>query len=336
MTGPRISRPQGRSKIPSLMDDEEFESERPTFIDGMDRMSLPSPPVRSTEKNRPLLTVLTGPERGKVFQLPSTETTIGRSNDADVTIVDQSLSRVHARIRPSGEGFMLIDGGSTNGTFVNEQRLSAPTWIDAGTRFRLGKRTIVTVNLHDELEESAALSVHGAALHDRLTGVYNRGVFDDRLASEMAFAKRHKSPLSVVLFDIDFFKKFNDEYGHLTGDAVLVAVGEQIAKTVRTEDILARYGGEEFAVIARETPVEKATVLGERIRRAIEKCQVAAEGRSLSVTASVGIATLSGAASDLSKEELIAEADRALYAAKEAGRNRVRHAADVAPEPDLP
>lgn len=329
MTGPKISRPQGRPSMPSIIDDEEFESERPTFVDGIDRISLPSPSARSAEKNRPLLTILSGPERGQVFQLPNKEATIGRSNDADVTIVDQSLSRIHARIRPSGEGFLLIDGGSTNGTFVEEERIYAPRRIEAGTRFRLGKRTIVTVNLHDELEESAALSVHGAALHDRLTGVYNRGVFDDRLASEMAFAKRHKSPLSVLLFDIDFFKKFNDEYGHLTGDAVLVAVGQKVSETVRTEDILARYGGEEFAVIARETPTTKAKVLGERIRRAIEKCKVEVDSETLGVTASVGIATLSGPSSYMSAEELIAAADRALYVAKEAGRNCIRHASEL-------
>lgn len=318
--------------MPSIIDDEEFESERPTFVDGIDRVSLPSPSSRSAEKNRPLLTILSGPERGQVFQLPKREATIGRSNDADVTIVDQSLSRIHARIRPSGEGFLLIDGGSTNGTFVEEQRISGPTRVEAGTRFRLGKRTIVTVNLHDELEESAALSVHGAALHDRLTGVYNRGVFDDRLASEIAFAKRHKSPLSVILFDIDFFKKFNDEYGHLTGDAVLVEVGAKVSQTVRTEDILARYGGEEFVVIARETATTKAKVLGERIRRAIEKCKIEIDSKTLSVTASVGIATLSAGAPDMNAETLVAAADRALYVAKDSGRNCVRHASELPPE----
>lgn len=331
MNGPRISSPGGRPNLPSIVEDEEFESERPTYVDGFDRVSLPSPSVRSTEKNRPLLTILSGPERGQVFKLPNKEATIGRSNDADITIVDQSLSRFHARIRPVGDGFLIIDGGSTNGTFVDEQRLSGPTRIEAGTRFRLGQRTIVTVNLHDELEESAALSVHGAALHDRLTGVYNRGVFDDRLASEIAFAKRHKSPLTVVLFDIDFFKKFNDTYGHLTGDAVLVAVGEKIATTVRTEDILARYGGEEFAVIARETPTPKAKVLGERIRRAIEKCKIEAESEVLSVTASVGIATWNGGEPEMSADALIAAADRALYVAKEAGRNCVRHESELPP-----
>jgi diguanylate cyclase (GGDEF)-like protein len=123
------------------------------------------------------------------------------------------------------------------------------------------------------------------------------------------------------LFDIDFFKKFNDQYGHLTGDAVLVAVGEKIATTVRTEDILARYGGEEFAVIARQTPAAKARVLGERIRRAIEKCKIEAESEPLSVTASVGVATWGGSPPDMSSDALIASADRALYVAKEAGRN---------------
>lgn len=331
MNGPRISSPGGRPNLPSIVEDEEFESERPTYVDGFDRVSLPSPSLRSTEKNRPLLTILSGPERGQVFKLPKEEATIGRSNDADITIVDQSLSRFHARIRPAGNGFILIDGGSTNGTFVEEMRLSGPTRIEAGTRFRLGQRTIVTVNLHDELEESAALSVHGAALHDRLTGVYNRGVFDDRLASEIAFAKRHKSPLTIVLFDIDFFKKFNDTYGHLTGDAVLVEVGKKIETTVRTEDILARYGGEEFAVIARETPTPKAKVLGERIRRAVEKCKVETETEVLSVTASVGVSTWNGHEPEMSADALIATADRALYVAKEAGRNCVRHASELPP-----
>jgi len=302
-----------------------FDTERPTLVDGVERFSLPSPSMTMTEKNRALLTVLSGPERGQVFKLASRETTMGRSSDADITIVDQSLSRIHARIKPSGDGFLIIDGGSTNGTFINDERISAPTRILPGDRFRLGKRTIVSVTLHDELEESAALSVHSAALHDRLTGVYNRGVFEDRLASEMAFAKRHRSPLSVVIFDIDYFKKFNDEYGHLTGDAVLIAVAEKLQATVRTEDILARYGGEEFAVIARDTPKDKACILGERIRRAVETCEVESSDGPLSVTTSVGVATLTVELAHLDAEGLVGLADQALYAAKEAGRNRVRH-----------
>jgi two-component system cell cycle response regulator len=315
---------------PDDYDEDDFEEERITLIEDPNRLSFPGGPHSTpTPRNRALLTVLTGPERGAVFKLPAGECTIGRSNESTVTIVDQGLSRIHARIKNVGGAFMLTDGGSTNGTFVNEVRIGAPTRIEAGMRFRLGHRTVVAVSLHDELEESAALSVHEAALRDRLTGVYNRGVFDDRLTSEIAFSKRHKTPLSVVLFDIDHFKSFNDTHGHLTGDAVLVAVGKQVQETVRTEDIVARYGGEEFVVIARDTPSDRALILGERIRAAVERCEVEANDTTLRVTISVGIATLSEENLDVDSQGLVGAADRALYVAKESGRNCVRHAADL-------
>lgn len=314
---------------PDDYDEDDFDEERITLIEDPSRASIPGAPSMGMARNRALLTILTGPERGAVFKLPPGECTIGRSNEAAITIVDQGLSRVHARIKSMGNGFVLTDGGSTNGTFVNEERISQPTRVEAGMRFRLGQRTVIAISLHDELEESAALSVHEAALRDRLTGVYNRGVFDDRLKSEIAFAKRHGSPLSVVLFDIDHFKRFNDDYGHLIGDAVLVAVGRQIQDTVRTEDILARYGGEEFAVIARDTPSDRAIILGERIRVAVERAEVDSDGQLLNVTTSVGVATLEEGHMDLTQEDLISEADRSLYAAKDAGRNCVRHAKDI-------
>jgi diguanylate cyclase (GGDEF)-like protein len=319
--------PQETQIEPDDFDEDDFEEERITLIDDPSRGSFPGgpPPSIDTPRNRALLTVLTGPERGAVFKLPAGDCTIGRSNDSTVTIVDHGLSRIHARIKNVGGAFVLTDGGSTNGTFVNEVQIGAPTRIEAGMRFRLGHRTVIAVSLHDELEESAALSVHEAALRDRLTGVYNRGVFDDRLTSEIAFAKRHGSPLSVVHFDIDHFKKFNDTYGHLTGDAVLIAVGKQVQDTVRTEDIVARYGGEEFVVIARDTPADRAEILGERIRAAVERAEVESDDQTLKVTTSVGIATY-GPDSDLAPEALVGEADRALYAAKEGGRNCVRHA----------
>src|SRR5690606_2643100 len=216
--------------------------------------------------------------------------------------------------------FLLSGMGSTNGTFVDDVPVRAPVRISAGARIRLGSRTLLSLTLHDALEEEAALSVHQAALRDRLTGVYNRGVFDDRLAAEVAFARRHGTPLSLLLFDVDHFKRFNDEHGHQAGDAVLVAVGSRVQKTVRAEDIVARYGGEEFAVIARSTPVEKSLLLGERIRAAVAAIRVDAGSAQLSVTSSVGVATLSPDAPPLDAAGLVAAADRALYAAKEQGR----------------
>lgn len=306
---------------------EPFPSERPTLVDEADFM--PGTRPRAAHRTQPLLTVLTGPEKGAVYTTKATSATIGRSDDADITIPDLGLSRIHAKLLLEAGQYYVEDMGSTNGTYVEEERVLGRLPVHPGGRFRLGQRTVITLTLHDHLEVEAALSMREAALRDRLTGVYNRGVFDDRLAAELAFAQRHREPLSVLLFDIDHFKSFNDTYGHQTGDAVLVAVAAQVTKTVRTEDVVARYGGEEFAVIARSTPTAQAIILAERIRRAIEGCEVRREGHSLHVTASIGVSTLTPDGPALDAERLVAEADRALYAAKEAGRNQSLHASAV-------
>jgi len=315
------------------LDDEEFPSERPTLIEEVSVAAM-SRAAKMVPRTRPLLTVLTGPEKGAVFSFTTLEATIGRSEDAEISIPDLGLSRIHARISRKPGGYYLEDAGSTNGTFVDDARIDGAVRLQAGARFRLGQRTVLSLTLHDELEVDAALSMRQAAMRDRLTGVYNRGVFDDRLEAEVAFAARHGAPLSLLLFDVDHFKRFNDTYGHQTGDAVLIAVAEQVQKTVRTEDILARYGGEEFAVIARNTPPDRAIILGERMRRAIERAAVAYEDASLTVTASIGVATLSRA-TPYDLESLVAAADRSLYEAKEGGRNQVRHA-DIATSATLP
>lgn len=311
----------------------EFLSERPTFAEPIELPSFARP--SSAPKNRALLTILTGPEKGAIHRLPSGAgvVTLGRSEEATIRIPDQGLSRVHARLERVDQEFILSDAGSTNGTFVDEVPVRAPVRIGAGARIRLGARTLVSLSMHDALEEEAALAVHEAALRDRLTGVYNRGVFDDRLAAEVAFAKRHGAELAVLLFDIDFFKSFNDQHGHQAGDAVLIAVGRQVQKTVRTEDVVARYGGEEFVVIARGTPPEKAYILGERIRAAVALSVVETERGPLHVTASVGVASLS-AQGPKDGASLVAAADRALYAAKERGRNCVVHVAELPAEVD--
>jgi two-component system, cell cycle response regulator len=306
---------------------DPFPSERPTLIEEVDILAGPKSTV--ARRTQPLLTVLTGPEKGAVFTTAAASATIGRSDDADISIPDLGLSRVHARLLRREAGYFIEDAGSTNGTFVDELRIKVPVLVAPGARFRLGQRTVISLTLHDQLEVDAALSMREAALRDRLTGVYNRGVFDDRLAAEFAFAERHGEPLSVLLFDIDHFKTFNDTYGHQTGDAVLIAVAEQVTKTVRTEDVVARYGGEEFAVVARSTPASQALILAERIRKAIARAEVRFGEEILSVTASIGVCTLHPDGLQLDVESLVAEADRALYAAKAAGRNCSFHAADV-------
>lgn len=322
-----VTRTEARMRPKASSTVESIRPEQKTLVDDSERFSVPLIPA--APRNRILLTVLTGPERGAVYRLPGDSGTLGRSEQADATIADPGLSRVHARILRMAEGYVIEDAGSTNGTYVDGQRIAGPVPLTPGARFQLGRRTVIKFNLHDELEEAAALSVHRAALNDRLTGVYNRGVFDDRLEAEFAFAIRHETPLTLLMVDIDHFKSFNDTYGHQTGDAVLSVVAKHLRETVRAEDVLARYGGEEFGVIARSLRASKALVLGERIRRAVAEIRLPWGAETLSITASVGAATLDGSKSGWSSERLVAAADAALYEAKRRGRNSVVHAGDM-------
>ena len=161
---------------------------------------------------------------------------------------------------------------------------------------------------------------------DHLTGVYNRRYLDRRLDEEFARARRHVQPLSVLMIDIDLFKRVNDTHGHATGDLALGHVGHLALNTARSTDIVARYGGEELLVIAPNTPPSQALVLAERLRRRIETQVLEIERapnqrNALPLTVSVGVAALEW---DMAgPAQLVEAADRALYRAKATGRNRV-------------
>jgi diguanylate cyclase (GGDEF)-like protein len=294
-----------------------------TLVDFGERASLN--PTTSTEKNRFLLTILTGPAKGQVFKLEQPVVTVGRSDQADIALPDPGLSRVHAQFVQRGSTdrpiYVLEDCNSTNGTYAAGAKISEPTPLSDGMRIGFGKRTLARFGLQDELEEQAIVSVHNSAIRDGLTNAHNRRVFDDRLKAELAFSLRHGQPLSLLLMDIDHFKRFNDTYGHQAGDRVLQVVAERVSSTLRTEDLFARYGGEEFAVLVRNTSVVDALVVAERIRRLIEEAPVPWQGQSLHVTVSIGV-TCNGA-SEVAPDALVNQADGALYGAKEQGRNRV-------------
>jgi diguanylate cyclase (GGDEF)-like protein len=175
----------------------------------------------------------------------------------------------------------------------------------------------------------AATSIANARYHaaiekmattDGLTGLFNHRVFQEKLSGELERSARSGKPVSLLLTDIDFFKKINDTYGHPVGDQVLKGVSGIIRETVRTVDIPARYGGEEFAIVLPETDAEGAFQIAERLRKAIGMQPYSAEGKKFQITISIGIAVLPGDAR--TKEELIEKADQALYHAKHNGRNR--------------
>lgn len=167
------------------------------------------------------------------------------------------------------------------------------------------------------------------ALTDGLTGLPNRRHFDRSLSDMLARAVRREQPFSLVLIDVDLFKRFNDTYGHLAGDGCLTAVGKAMAEAIRAADVIARYGGEEFALLLPDTGKETACALAENLRSAIAAVDLShLPGNPAPVTASLGIASKT-AAERMGAEQLIARADEALYAAKHEGRDCVRHADDL-------
>jgi diguanylate cyclase (GGDEF)-like protein len=166
------------------------------------------------------------------------------------------------------------------------------------------------------------------AAYDELTGVHNRRSLFHTLENEVARSARYGRNLSVLLFDIDHFKKVNDELGHPAGDAVLRAVAQRALEGLRSCDTLCRYGGEEFCAILPETNAMGAVHVGERLRSSVESLPFEVSDSARTVTVSVGIASWKGSR-DVEVPDLLAAADRALYAAKNAGRNRVHLAEDV-------
>jgi diguanylate cyclase (GGDEF)-like protein len=158
-------------------------------------------------------------------------------------------------------------------------------------------------------------------MRDALTGINNRRCLEMHLKEEMDRHKRYGHSLSLIIFDIDFFKHINDAYGHQCGDYILKAIADSIEKSIRSEDIFARYGGEEFCCLLPETSLDAAVILAERFRKKISKKIHRYQGNQIKVTISLGVSTLGPGTS--SPESLLKKADEGLYQAKNTGRNRV-------------
>ncbi len=267
------------------------------------------------------LVVLTGSNVGSMHKLEAAETVLGRSNQADLRLTDDGISRRHARILKAGGDVIIEDLNSANGTMVNGELVTQRV-LKNGDKISIGASTVVRFSFNDTLDESFQQKMIEAALRDGLTRAYNKRYFLERLETEYAFAKRHHAELSLLLFDIDFFKKINDTRGHIAGDAVLVELSSVIQSMLRAEDVFARYGGEEFAILARGTSLAKAALLAERIRARVEATDFTYEQLSIPVTISVGVAGLPETRCD-DATQLVAGADTALYDSKRSGRNRV-------------
>jgi two-component system, cell cycle response regulator len=265
----------------------------------------------------------TGPMMGTRHILGVNPIIIGRGEDCDIRILDNSVSRRHARIEHMPEGYFVLDMQSTNGTFINDSATKDgnPILLKDGDYLRIGNciyRFLAGGNVESEYHEE----IYRLTIIDALTQIYNQRYLIDFLEREVLRTSRHGRPLSVVMLDIDHFKKINDDMGHLVGDYALRELSAVIRKLVRREDLFARYGGEEFTLVLVETNFKQALEAAERVRAAVEKHTFRFEEQTFHLTISLGVAECStdGSATAV---ELIRKADEKLYEAKNAGRNRV-------------
>lgn len=268
------------------------------------------------------LLVVGGELNGTLFNLIDPEVMIGRSADNGVPLDFNGISRHHFKILITEKNVIIHDLGSKNGTYVNNQRLEAPKELVKGDIIKIGSIALKYIPKGDP-ERLTLDKLNQAANMDKHTGCYNKTYFNNTLALEVKKSKLTGDPLSLILFDLDHFKKLNDNFGHDAGDYVLKATAEVVRNSgVRDNDIFARYGGEEFVILLPKTNLKQAYEIAERLRKLVEIHPFIYEQKKLPVTASIGVADYRPGV--LSGIDLFKRADEAVYAAKNAGRNQVQ------------
>jgi two-component system, cell cycle response regulator len=276
-----------------------------------------------------------GANPGRRHTLQRTEHTVGRRTDLDLHFDIDSVSRRHARFVRSGDDWWIEDLGSTNGTFVNDE-LAQRRKLDDGDIVRFGE-AVVKFLAGTNIERAYHEEIYRLSILDGLTNVHNKRFFDEVLEREVARTMRHGGAVTLIIFDIDHFKKVNDTYGHLAGDTILITLCKRIKPRTRREDVLARIGGEEFACLLPETSEAGALAFAEDLRDLVAREPFVCDGANVAVTISLGVAVFvqeepaprsddgTQRASSVQKDALdfLRRADEKLYEAKRAGRNRV-------------
>ncbi len=268
----------------------------------------------------PYLIILSGYDRGRHVRLDKPSYIFGRSDEADIVIGDPKISRKHGVFSVFHQGVLFEDLKSTNGTFIAGQRIEKH-WLSMQDRILAGD-TVMRIDYKCFNEAESVQALYQAAYTDGLTGILNRGAFMQRAHEEFSFCKRNHALLSILMCDVDHFKRTNDNFGHLAGDHILKELSVIFAEQMRKEDLLARFGGEEFIMLLRETPSQAAENWAERVRQTVMQHPFTYQNNSIPTTISIGLCTQRIQSSD-SLSNLIRIADDALYLAKQKGRNRL-------------
>jgi diguanylate cyclase (GGDEF)-like protein len=276
----------------------------------------------SSQAMDPCLTQLSGLGSGQVFNLKNQELKIGRDPEqCKIWAEDPHISRIHATVKNENDSTTITDLQSTNGVFVNGKKIQEHV-LKNGDRILVGTRLYFKYSLEFADYQQVQNQKYREANCDSLTKLYNKRFFVDILSREFSYSRRNKTPLTLLMIDIDFFKKINDSYGHLAGDFVLSNVGDLLRKELRHENIACRYGGEEFAIILRNTDPKAAENVAERIRSKMEGLDLTYNSHQLKITVSIGIGTYDHLNFE-TYEELIKFTDELLYESKLNGRNRI-------------
>lgn len=283
--------------------------------------------LRAADETPPAIVVIVGPPGyvGKQWLITKSDMTIGRSEGLDMTVTDGSLSRSHAKFVLTSSDVQIVDLESTNKTQVNGQVLPplVPRRLANNDKIQTGS-VIFKFLEKGNVESLSSQELFDKASKDALTGAFSKRALLDKGPEAVQRADVLTEPLSVITYDIDFFKKINDGFGHVGGDYVLKELGQLMqSKLVRSNDYFARYGGEEFVLILQATPMKTAMEVAERIRATIEAHSFIFENKKIPVTISIGVSTKMP---NESWETIYNRADKALYSSKQNGRNKVTQA----------
>ena len=265
-----------------------------------------------------ILIQIYGPKLGERYSLDGDIATIGRDLGNNIVLVDESVSRNHAKIERTTRGFVLEDLDSTNGSRVNDDSIKS-CLLKSGDQLQIGSFILKYIG-SGNVEAVYHEEIYRMMITDGLTGIANRRKLDEAMENEFLRAKRYGRPLSIAILDADHFKKVNDTHGHIVGDFVLKKLATLFQQNIRREELLGRYGGEEFVVVMPEVDSSGAFQLAEKLRKTVEGTVFKSGEAELPVTISVGVATLGD---EESVKAFLDTADQALYKSKEDGRNRV-------------
>ncbi len=265
--------------------------------------------------------VVGGDLNGTIFDLTIEENFVGRNADCQIPLDFQGISRKHFVVILEEDQAYVNDLGSSNGTFINNQKSNGKTLLNKGDIVKIGNITLKYLPkgdserlTYDKLKEEAS--------KDGLTGCYNKMYFNNAIDLEVKKCKLTGDPLTLVIFDLDHFKKLNDNYGHDAGDYVLKEMAKILREHgIRNQDVFARYGGEEFVVLLPKTNLKQGFEIAERLRKLVAGHHFIYESKRLPVAASIGVADYRAGVE--TGTDLFKRADEAVYKSKEGGRNQV-------------